>query len=219
MYIIVVGGGRLGFHLSRTLLSEGHEVLVLEKDALECERIIEDMGNICMRGDGCEIATLASAGTERADMLIAVTNEDEDNLVACQVAKHKFGVPRTIAWINNAKNENLFKKLGINVSVSTSIILEHIEEAVPTHHLTHLAFWAMGEWEAVEIKIPPDSRAVGKRLREIPLPPGSFISMILGEGKQPQPPTQDAIIEANDRLVAITRSDSEETLYAVLTAA
>src|SRR3972149_6109368 len=126
MYIIVVGGGRVGYYLTKALLGEGHEVLLVEKDAAICETITDELGSVCLRGDGCEATTLAEVGTDRADMLIAVTGDDEDNLVACQVAKHKFNVPRTIARIGNPQNEMLFKKLGIDVTVSsTKIILEH----------------------------------------------------------------------------------------------
>jgi trk system potassium uptake protein TrkA len=139
MYIIVVGGGRVGYYLAKGLLDEKHEVLVVEKDANICEEINEELGSISLRGDGCEASTLAEAGAERADMVIAVTGEDEDNLVSCQVSKHKFNVPRTIARTRNPKNETLFKMLGIDVTISsTNVILEHIEEEVPTHPLTHL---------------------------------------------------------------------------------
>ncbi|MFC2070404.1 potassium channel family protein, partial [Chloroflexota bacterium] len=84
MYIIVVGGGRVGYYLIKGLLEEGHEVLVVEQDEALCETINDEMGTICVRGDGCEVSTMAEVGTERADMLIAVTGDDEDNLVSCQ---------------------------------------------------------------------------------------------------------------------------------------
>jgi len=139
MYIIIIGGGKVGYYLAKALLNEGHEILVVEKDADRSEFICNELGSVCTRGDGCEVATLAEVGTGRADMLIAVTGDDEDNLVACQVAKHKFNVPRTIARTSNPKNETIFKKLGIDVTVSsTNIILEYIEKEVPTHPLTHL---------------------------------------------------------------------------------
>ena len=101
MYIIVVGVGRLGYHLTKALLEEGHEILGIEKNAAICETVTDELGSICLRGDGCEAATLNEAGTGRADMLIAITGDDEDNLDACQVAKHKFNVPFTIARIRN----------------------------------------------------------------------------------------------------------------------
>ena len=111
MYIIIIGGGRLGYYLTKALLDEGHEVLIIEKDEAISQVITSELGSVCLHGDGCEAATLAEAGTNRADMLIAVTGDDEDNLVACQVAKHKFKVARTIARVRNPKNETIFKKL------------------------------------------------------------------------------------------------------------
>ena len=108
MYIIVVGGGRVGYYLTQALLAEGHEVLIIEKDARVCQGIADELGSVCLRGDGCEVTTLIEAGTDRADMLIAVTGDDEDNLVACQVAKHRFKVLRTISRIKNPRHEVLF---------------------------------------------------------------------------------------------------------------
>ncbi|MFQ5924417.1 MAG: potassium channel family protein [Dehalococcoidia bacterium] len=217
MYIIVVGGGKVGYYLSKTLLSEGHEVLILEKDAKKCESITEELGSVVMRGDGCEARTLADSGTERADMLIAVTNEDEDNLVACQVAKYKFKVPRTIARINNPKNEALFKKLGIDVTVSsTNLILEHIEEEVPTHPLVHLLTLKGGRLEIVEVKIPQNSSVAGKKLKEINLPPDSVICLMIGKWGA-QVPSGDTILEAEAQVIAVTRPEAEEALRAALT--
>src|SRR3990170_3861113 len=139
MYIVVVGGGNIGYHLARSLLSEGHEVLVIEKDAQKCERISEDLGSITLRGDGCEVATLETAGAGRADMLVAVTDHDEDNLVSCQVARHRFQVKRTVARVANPKLVPVFQRLGVDCVVSsTMLILEHIEQEVPTHPLVHL---------------------------------------------------------------------------------
>ena len=215
--MVIVGGGKVGYYLSKALLDEGHEILVLEKDADRCEFICEDLGSVCVRGDGCEAATLEAAGTERADMLIAVTGDDEDNLVACQVAKHKFNVPRTIARISNPKNEAIFKKLGIDVTVSsTNIILENIEEEVPTHPLTHLLSIRDKGLEIVEVKIPPDSATVGKAIRELSLPPESVLSLIISKERKPQVPTANTVIQAEDHIIAVTPPESEEALRTVL---
>ena len=112
MYIIVVGGGKVGFYLTKTLLSEGHEVLLIEKEADKSEQYLEHFGAVVVNGDGAEAATMAAAGAARADVVIAVTGEDEDNLVISQMAKQKFNVDRTIARVNNPKNEQLFRALG-----------------------------------------------------------------------------------------------------------
>ena len=217
MYFIIVGGGKVGYYLSQALLSEGHEVLILEKDPAKCGAICEQLGSVVVRGDGCEARTLGDAGTERADMLIAVTNEDEDNLVACQVAKHKFKVPRTIARINNPKNEALFKKLGIDVTISsTNLILEHIEQEVPIHPLVHLLTLKGGDLEIVEVNIPPSSPVVGKRMSEIDFPPGSVICLMTGRSGA-HVPTDDTILEADAQIVAVTRPESEGALRVALT--
>ena len=217
MYIIVVGGGKVGFYLTTALLSEGHEVLVLEKDPARCGAICEELGSVVVRGDGCEARTQAEVGTERADMLIAVTDEDEDNMVACQVAKHMFKVPRTIARINNPKNEDLFKKLGIDVTVSsTNFILEHIQEEVPTHPLVHLLTLSGGALEMVEVRIPPNSPVVGKRVRDIALPPDSLICLTIGK-RGAKVPTGDTILEAEAQVIAVTRPEAEGALKAALT--
>ncbi len=175
------------------------------------------MGSVCIRGDGCEASTLAGVGTSRADMLIAVTGDDEDNLVACQVAKHKFNVPRTIARIRNPKNETIFKKLGIDVTVSsTNIILEHLKEEVPTHPLTHLLTIRDKGLEVVEIKIPPESITIGKTIKELSLPPGSTLSLIIRKEHKPIIPKSNTILQAEDQIIAVTTPESEETLRATL---
>jgi trk system potassium uptake protein TrkA len=215
MYIIVVGGGRVGYYLARALLEEGHEVLIMEKQANICEAINDELGSICFRGDGCEVATLAEVGTERADMLVAVTGDDEDNLVACQVAKHTFNVPRTIARIRNPRNAMLFKKLGVDATVSsTNVILEYIEEKVPTHPLTRLLAIEDSGQEIVEIKIPPDASTVGKSIRELSIPPGTTLALVIREKGKNRIPTLDTILQAGDRIIALTTPESEEALRA-----
>jgi len=217
MYIIVVGGGRVGYYLAKALLNEGHEVLIVEKNATICETITEEMGSVCVRGDGCEAATLADIGTSRADILIAVTGDDEDNLVACQVAKYKFNVARTIARIRNPQNEAIFKKLGIDVTVSsTNLILEHIEEEVPTFPLIHLATVREKELEIVELKIPTDSNTVGKTVKELSLPEGSTLFLLLRKREKPIIPEANTTLQADDHIIAVTTPESEEALRAVL---
>jgi len=217
MYIIVVGGGRIGYYLIKALMDEGHDVLLVEKEAAICEAITDELGSICIRGDGCETATLAEIGTDRADMLIAVTGDDEDNLVACQVAKHKFKVSRTIARIRNPKNETLFKKLGVDVTVSgTNVILEHIEEEVPTHPLTHLLAIEDSGLEIVEVRIPLEAPTVGKAVRQLSLPKGSKLALVIRKEGKNRVPTLNTIIRAEDRIIALTTPESEEALRAAL---
>ena len=217
MYIIVVGGGRVGYYLARALLDEGHEVLIVEKNARFCEIINDELGGVCIHGDGSEAAILEEIGTSRADMFIAVTGDDEDNLIACQVAKYKFNVSRTISRVRNPQNEDLFKKLGVDVTVSsTSIILEHIEEKVPTHPLTHLFTLRDEKLEIVEIKVSPDAIAIGKSVNELSLPKESKLVLVVPKEGGPYVPSANTVLEAGDQIIALTSPESEEELRAAL---
>jgi len=217
MYIIVIGGGKVGYYLAQALLDQGHEILVVERDPARTQFIIDALGSVCIRGDGCEVTTLTEAGTGRAEMFIAVTGDDEDNLVTCQVAKHKFNVPRTVARINNPKNEAIFKELGIDVAVSsTNIILESITEEVPTHSMTHLMDIREKGLEVVELKIPADAKTVGKEIRELTLPPENRLFLIIPKQEKPHVPTASTVLQAEDQIIAITTPDSEEALRKAL---
>ncbi len=217
MYIIIAGGGEVGYYLARILLAEGHEILVIEKDWRKCELISEDMGDVVLRGDSCEARTLEEVGTGRADMLIAVTGDDEDNLVACQVARHKFNVPRTIARIKNPRRKFLFEKLGIDLTVSsTELILANIEQELPSHPLVPVLKLRGGGLEIVEVKVSPDSKMVGKKLSDFQMSPNSLVCLIVGKEKGPHIPTKDTVLEAEDEIIAVTESGTEEKLRQVL---
>ena len=219
MYIVIVGGGGVGYYLAKALLEEGHEILIIEQNPATAEAINDELGGICTRGDGCEVTTLMDAGTARADMFVAVTGEDQHNLVACQLAKHKFKVPRTIARIKNPKNEALFKKLGINVTISsTNVILEHITEEVPTHPLTHLMELPDNGMEVVEVRIPVGSASVGKMVKDLSLPAGSMLSLIIRKNQKPVVPVATTVLLAGDQVIAVTSSSTEEALRAALRA-
>jgi trk system potassium uptake protein TrkA len=217
MYIIIIGGGRLGYNLLKALLNEGHEVLVLEKDARICKTITDELGSVCFRGDGCEAATLAEVGTGRADMLVAVTGDDEDNLVSCQVAKHKHNVPRTIARIRNPQNAGLFKKLGVDVTVSsTDLILEAIEREVPTHPVTQLLTIEEKGLVIVDVKIAAESNAVGKAVKDIVLPKESKLALIIPGQGNAHVPTANTVLLAGDQIIAVTSPESKQALRVAL---
>ena len=217
MYYIIVGGGKIGYYLAKQLLEDQHEVLIIEQDAEKCAQITDELGEVVMLGDGCEAATLERAGMARADMVIALTGDDEDNLVACQVAKHKFDVPHTVARINNPKNETIFKKLGTDATISsTSVILSHIEQELPSHPLIPLMTLKGGGLEIVEIKIPSEAPVVGRRIREILLPQQSLIALVISSDGQPRLPTPDTVIQAGDEVVVVTMLESEEGLRSAL---
>lgn len=218
MYIIVVGGGKVGFYLTKELVEEQHEVLLIEQNPIKCAIISEDLPDIVIQGDGCEASTLERAGVGRCNMIIAVTGDDEDNLVVCQVARHRFQVPRTVARVNNPKNEEIFSRLGIDKTISaTSIIMGHIEQELPTHPLIPLMTLKGGGLEIVEVKIPADSFVVGKPIRNILLPHQSLISLIIDAEGHPRIPTGETVIHAGDEVVAVTMRESEGALRTALT--
>lgn len=216
MYIVIVGGGKVGYYLTKALLEDGHEILVIEKDPKKCEALNRDLGSVAVQGDGCDVATLERVGTGRADLLIAVTGDDEDNLVACQVAKRGFRVLRTVARINNPKNESIFKKLGIDVTVSsTELIRAQIEEEIPVHSLVHLLTLKAVGVEIVEIRVPPDSPALGHPLKELGLPDHSILPLVIRNG-QAIIPYGNTILEANDLVLAVTAPQDEPTLRRII---
>jgi len=217
MYIIVIGGGRLGYFLLKALLNEGHEVLVLEKDVRICKTITDELGSVCFRGDGCEASTLAEVGTGRADMLVAVTGDDEDNLVACQVAKHKHNVPRTIARLRNPQNAALFKKLGVDVTISTTdIILEAIERQVPTHPATELLSIDEKDLVIVDVKISAESTTIGKTVKELSLPKESKLALIIPNEGNTHVPASNTVLKAGDQIIAVTTPETKEALKTAL---
>lgn len=221
MYIIVVGAGKVGYYLAKELLEapEGHEVLIIEQDAAKVDRVTQELGDIALLGDGCEAATMEKAGFGRADMVIAVTGDDEDNLVVCQVAKAKFSVPRTVARLNNPKNESIFKRLGIDTTVSaTAAILAQIEQELPTHPLIHLLQIKGGGLEIVEVKVPKTAAVVGRRVGELLLPQHSIITLVVDSDGTPRVPSNDTVIHAEAQIVAVTRRESEDALRSALTA-
>ena len=139
MYIIVVGGGKVGYYLSRDLLERGEEVLLIEKDATRADWLSSQLGSIVLKGDGDEMSFLSTTGMERADVVMAVTGDDEDNLIALQLAKTRFHVKKTIARVNNPANVRIFKILGVDEAISaTELLLDAIEPKIgETHHADH----------------------------------------------------------------------------------
>jgi trk system potassium uptake protein TrkA len=217
MFVLIIGGGQVGYYLAKGLMDEGHEVLIIEENPTTCERIRAGLGSVVVRGDGSEPAILEQNGAARADILAAVTGDDEDNLVACQVAKQKFKVARTIARIRNPKNELIFQKLGIDVSVSsTKVILEHITEEVPTHPITHLMEIRDSGMEIVEVKVSPKSRSLGKEIQALSLPAGSAVILVIRKGQKPFIPAPSTVLNVEDHLIAVTVPETEAVLQNIL---
>ena len=218
MFVIVGGGGKVGYHLARALIAE-HEVLIIEIDPARVDFIAEELGaEVIMQGDACDAATMERAGMERADLVAAVTGDDEDNLTFCQIAKAKFSVPRSVARINNPQNEQLFRKLGIDSTVSaTNLIMAHIEQELPWRGLISLVTLRGHGLEIVEVRVPREAHIVGRQMRQLLLPPGALISLVIDPDGTPRLPAPDTMIHADDILIAVTDVESEEALRNALT--
>ncbi len=216
MYVIVAGGGKVGFYLARALLNEGHEVLVVEQNKRKSASISEELGSVVMLGNADEARTLEEAGANRAHVVVAVTGDDEDNLVICQVAKHKFKVDRTIARINNPKNEAIFKLLGIDATVSsTNLILAQIEQELPSQALIHHLLLQNVGLELVEGVVSSNSPVVGKPLKDVKLPGNTKIILMM-RGQDAIVPTGSTEIEALDSVMAVTKIELESELRQLL---
>ncbi len=217
MYIIVAGGGKVGYYITKTLVNEGYEVLLIEKNTHKVEIFQERFGAVVVAGDAAEAGTLAAAGAARADVVIAVTGEDEDNLVICQMAKRKFQVGRTIARVNNPKNEQLFRMLGIDVTVSqTNHILNLIEQSIPDRSFIHLTSLRHADVSIVDAKITAESDVANHEIRELDLPDNCVIAAI-SRGSQILVPDGDTTLLPGDDVIAITNRDQESELRRVLT--
>lgn len=180
MYVIVVGGGKIGYHLTHTLVAEGHEVTLIEIDPATVARLAAEFGETVVVGDGCEVRVMQDVGMSRADCVVAVTGHDEDNLVVCQMAQRHFGVPRQIARVNNPKNEPLFHLLGITETVaSTRIIYSLIEQEVETGESLLLTALKRGKIVIVGVDITPESPAAAKLVKEISLPGECVLATII----------------------------------------
>lgn len=216
MYIVVVGCGKVGYHLTRALMNEGQEVLVIEKNPLKVDRIMTALGATAIAGDGAEVATLEEAGAGRADVVAAVTGDDEDNLIIAQVAKKRFNVPRTVARVNNPKNEYIFGQLGIDATVSaTQVILSIIMQEIPEHPFVHLLTLQEGGVEFVELQLTADSPANGRTLNTMDLPPETAIPLLIRYGK-PIVVGADTVFQAGDKIVAVTTGQEEAILQSIV---
>jgi trk system potassium uptake protein len=216
MFVLVVGGGKVGYYLAKELIDSGHEVALMEKDPTRARQIADEIGSIVIPHDGCEGKYLGQAGCNRADVVAAVTGDDEDNLVICQMAKHHFDVPRTIARVNNPKNESLFRHLGVDELISpTRMILGSIEQDIPVHELLHLAALGEGELELIEARLQPGSPAIGKATRDLDMPEGCQLFAVIREGLA-SPLRPDTVLREGDKVIAIGKTECEAMLHSQL---
>ncbi len=218
MYLVIVGGGKVGAPLASSLINEGHEVFVLDNNPDTIASLQRELGMIATIGEATSVRALQDAGTARASALIATTDSDEDNLAACQLARANFDVPRTIAVANSPENAELFDLVGVDLVVSaTDLVLANLATALPAHPLIRLMPIADRSQELVAIKLPASGTVVGRTLSEITLPYGTkIILMVTAEG-QSKTPDAAALIEAEDEIVALSPANSTAELWELFT--
>lgn len=219
MYMILVGGGNVGLHLARRLLSSEHEVLILERESRQASRLAQLIGeeNV-MTGDGCEVLTQKDAGFGRADVVVAVTGEDEDNLVVCQMAKTLWNVERVLARVNDPSHEEVFRKIGIDETVSaTGIIYSLIEQQISPDVMLPVGALGRGDIEVVEVEISGRSPVAGKRVRDLVLPPQTNIVWILRDD-QGILVSGDTSLTPHDFVVALVPRRHAEELREIIEA-
>jgi trk system potassium uptake protein TrkA len=214
MYAIIVGGGKVGYYLVQDLLAKGHEVAVIERDEAKCRRLAEAFGSIALEGDA-NAALLERAGAGRADIVLAVTGDDEVNLVVSLLARRFFKVPRVIARVVNPRNRRVFNRLGINFTVSaTDILASLIEQEAITQEVIPLLSLQRGELEIVEMHVPANSSVLRQPLRDLLLPPDSVLISII-RGDRIIVPKGDTTFQANDTVLALTVTTRVEELRRV----
>jgi trk system potassium uptake protein TrkA len=210
MYIVVVGAGKVGWNLARELISKDNEVTLVESDRGRYTTVEEELEHAVQYGDGSELWVLERAGIGRADMVIAVTGDDEDNILICQVAREKYGVERVIARCNNPRNMQHFELLGVKPAVSaTDLILRLIEHEVPRYGLLHLLDLPQERLEIIEVDVAEGSPAAGSTVKDLGLPDGSLVISILRHGTG-FVPLADSVIEAGDEVLLVLDTGLEE---------
>ena len=212
MYVIIAGGGKVGWNLARELIAKGQEVSLIESDHRRYRVVEEELEHAVQYGDATELWVLERAGIQRADLVIAVTGDDEDNMLICQVAKEKYEVARIVARVNNPRNLQHFKLLGIQPAVSaTDLILRLIEHEVPEYGLVQLLALEEERLEIIELEVASGSAVAGRRVAEVSLPDGSLIISVLRNGAG-FVPKADSVINAGDQVLLILDPGLEESI-------
>jgi len=216
MYIVIVGAGKVGFYLAKRLILSRHTVSVVERDREICESIAKELDTLVINGDGCDPVILEEAGVGRADVVAAVTGDDEDNLIICQLAKEKFNVQRTVGRVNNPDNEHTFAELGVDVPIdSTKILAKIIEEEVSFSDFVNLMSFKRGKLSIVRLDLPKDSPVINQKVQDIHLPQDSVLVSIV-RGEEVIVPKGNTVLKPGDDIIALTVVGSEPQLLNIL---
>ncbi len=217
MFIVISGGGKVGSFLAEHLPRKGHDVVLIEKDPEVCSRIATRTRALVINGDACDYRCQEEAGVDRADVFAAVTGEDDDNLVACQLAKVHFNVARTVARVNNPKNERIFNLMGIDAISSTTVIARLIEEETDVGGIITLYTLKKGKFSIVEVEVPSDRcSSCSRPISELELPRECVLVSIL-RGEDVIIPRGQDVLQPGDSVIAVTSPENEKALKRVLT--
>jgi len=216
VYVLVAGGGEVGFHLAKALIEATHEVMVIESDRRRAQWIEEQLGSVVLNAPADEGRYQLEAGCRRADAILAVTGDDAKNLVICQLARHNSPDARVIARVNDPKNEIVFKALGIDETVSsTRVLMNVIEQELPTSGFLPLMPLTGSHLELIEAEIAPGTPAVGRSVRSLKLPEGALIGGIVRGGKV-LPAVGEAVLAVGDRVIVFSPTAAESEVRTVL---
>ena len=212
MFIIIAGGGKIGLHLIRALLAQNHEVALLERDRRVCEAVYREYEEVAViAGDGTNPELLIRAGIEKADVMVAVAGRDQDNYMICKMAKDLFGVKRTLARVNDPRNEELFRRAGVDLVISvTSMVSRAIEYEIIPHEAKTIFTWHE-RMSVVEVDLPEDAPVVGLALRKLDLPANSLLAAIW-RNNEAMIPDGNCVLQAGDEVFAITLKGYEDEL-------
>ncbi len=216
MYIIIVGAGKVGYFLAKRLCANKHTVSIVDKDKPLCEEVAREFEALVINGDGCDPHILDEAGITRADVIAAVTGDDEDNLIICQLAKEIFKIKRAVGRVNDPENEHTFSELGVDVPVdSTKIISKIIEEEVSFSDFVNLMSFKRGKLAIVRLDLPDDSRVINKQIQDIKLPPDSVLVSIV-RADEVIVPKGSTVLQPGDDIIALTVVGNEPQLLNLL---
>jgi trk system potassium uptake protein TrkA len=217
VYVLIAGGGKVGANVARLLLRANHEVTMIEQRSDRFAALEEEFEHAVQRGDATELYVLERAGVKRPpDLVLAVTGDDEDNLIICQIAKERYGVPKVIARVNDPRNQAHFDLLGISPTIcATSNILSLIEHEVPEHDLVHLLELRRENLEIVEVQIAPESPVAGRRVENLRLPDGARLISVTRNGVA-EIAVGSTELHAGDQVLAILQPGKEDELRKVL---
>jgi len=215
VYVVLAGGGKVGRFIAADLLTEGHDVAIIEPVAGRCEGLLRDHDLLVIRGDATEVRYLEEVRPERADVFVATTGDDDANFVACQLARNTFGVARVISRVNKPNNEELFSRMAIENVSTTSLISRLIREQLSVGELIHLTTLRAGKVNLVEIDIPATATPSRKALSDLPLPEESVIVCVF-RGDDTVIPRASMRLRPGDQVVALTTPELEEDLRAAV---